>query len=153
MKTSTETLDYILKVLYERQDVFCTIPILKLVLIHDKTKIEDRLLKSILLKLVKDGYADNNENLVIKTKVGGIETHSSDEPQYLITFEGRIFHESGGYAKASSSSLEAYNKAVKLEKQVRLLTWVTAIGAGGLLLLEIIKFVIARLDLVWCNCT
>ena len=108
------------------------------------------ILTSILTVLQDDGY--------IQSILQGIKNKSTNEfvggskEYYRITFYGLIFYHNGGYEQEALNEQGNTTRVAKVEKQVRVLNWVVSIGAGGILLLEIIKLILQRLDMVWCNC-
>lgn len=78
---------------------------------------------------------------------------------YNITFWGQYFYETGGYTKKEEneilarSALEIANAEAKsnqhsIHKWTRRATW----AAWFLFAVEVLKLILERIDLVWCNC-
>lgn len=144
--TATEHLDIVLKFLYNDRGHSDLISILERL-----EKEKNFLLKidgddgvRILNKLIKDGYVEFQEVRL------SYENPMTNEPiivrRYWISFEGKIFVETGGYKEAirkEAAQIKANETdvLVKLRNDKRLVigTWVVAIGAIALVLWEMIK--------------
>ena len=98
----------------------------------------------ILDKLYKDGYVDRED---IPTGRNDIRTHQPELiRRYWISFEGKVFVETGGYEQKIKrdaimiDSAEKFAKASrKNEHRLVIGTWAVAIGAIALVLWEMYK--------------
>lgn len=131
--TSLEKLDIVLLCLEKhhsekRHDLISIAQILD----KEKSGVEFGEINSILIKLQKDGYVHIQE-----TAIGDF---------FMITFEGRVFNEQGGYVEMQQeknriSLLEAAQRAANV--RMVLLTRIVAIGtsvAALYYLLEMVKY-------------
>ncbi|MFE3872203.1 hypothetical protein ACFX5F_13320 [Flavobacterium sp. ZS1P70] len=115
--------------------------------------IDNAILKSALLKLVKDGYVNQNSENTTDQLFDTPRTNYF----YNISFEGRVFIKNGGYENQNRENQKKENwnnemteRQNALEEQqssnqfqLVLLTWVIAIGtlvAAAYYLIEILKF-------------
>lgn len=124
--------------------------------VNDKSdflkNIDNRTLHSALLKLVKDGYVNQESE---KTTDQIFNTPRTDH-YYRISFEGLVFIKNGGYenhyakiqmkenelSDLKSQQSRHSTALVRLNRWLVILTWVIAIGtlvAGIYYLIEILK--------------
>ena len=115
--------------------------------------IDNSILHSALLKLVKDGYVNQNSDNVTDRIFGTTKT----DHYFKISFEGTVFIENGGYENEYQKTQKEQNDYSELKKkqslleekqisnqfQIVVLTWIIALGtliAGLYYVLEILDF-------------
>jgi hypothetical protein len=113
--SSIEKLDFVLKSMQDYDGQYLNLTeITKQSEILDKININE--LPSIVIKLLKDGYID------FETKLPKDTIFESDK-RYMITFEGKLLNETGGYGdKAKRETISTNLKLVQ--------TWAIAVGTA-----------------------
>lgn len=86
----------------------------------------------VLAKLIKDGYVRHNEKVIPESNI----LLSAD---YILTFEGKLFIESGGYVKEQETNAKNESRKDFRERQLLYGTWAVAFGAISLVLWEMYK--------------
>src|SRR5579872_5102967 len=93
----------------------------------------------ILNKLLKDGYIELFEKEYTNTVNARISNAPETIRRYIITFEGRLFKQTGGYLQQFIlDSQTSYHQKI-YRGQLLVATWIAGIGTGGLLIWEICK--------------
>ncbi len=144
--TPIEKLDEVLKIIasVELTDGSIRTEFISIKLNQIGIKINVSELERIIDKLVKDDYAD------FEDKVPSPNTPFS-LPHYFITFDGFLLLENGGYKQdlinknSETKRIDDLDKkSIYLSDRMNRLTFWVVVGSIGLLLMEIVKFVVAN---------
>lgn len=115
-------------------------------------KVDIHDIDAIIIKLKKDGYISDDKKLAEGMIYNGIRLDETKESIWFLTFEGRALLElENGYEGRKDKERSLEERITKNERSIRLFTSWAGIGTVGLLVFELIKFIIARLDMIYCR--
>jgi hypothetical protein len=142
----TELLDLVLTYFLDGSETFpCRSA--EQILYHLKQKgarIDIHDIDAINIKLKKDGYLSDDKELAKGMMYNGIKLEEMKDPIWFLTFEGRVLLElEGGYKGKKDRERILEERVAKNERSIRLFTKWAGIGTVGLLLLEVIKYIVS----------
>lgn len=107
---------------------------------------------AILIKLKKDEFISDDKELAKGMIYNGIKLNEVKEPIWFLTFEGRALLElDNGYQGKKEKEKRLEERVTKNERSIRRFTRLAGYSTAALLLFEIIKFIISRIDMIDCR--
>jgi hypothetical protein len=122
----------------------------------------EKTLRLQLRKLLADGYITNDKEfaegktvreVVYDSKLGKVSSTNTNledisKSLYWPTWEGMVFKEMGGYRCQYSRESRKTRRLLLQERIV----WIASAATTLWFLFEVTKWIVERLDLVWCDC-
>jgi hypothetical protein len=103
--------------------------------------------KEMIDVMIEHGYVRHRND-----RAGYATEYKWYEGESIITARGLFFISNGGYQQRLLEEKSYSARIASLETKMFRVTFVAAFATGGLLLLEIVKWTVSRLDLVFCTC-